>query len=195
MADFDLSGFNLFGGDTPDIGSSIPSTGFNLGSGGGGGDFSKMFGGGLDFNLGGANTKLPTDWLSNFTNTLTPGVSAPMPGGGNGGGGTDWLSSITSGLDKYLNPVAGLAKAVTPLVGLGAAGAGIGNAVQGMRQGGQAQQAVKQAMNTERDISRAALPAATNLVNAGSTAMLGGPLPAGLQAEVDDFKRRSKAEI
>jgi hypothetical protein len=196
MADFDLGGFTsaLFGGDTPNIGESIPSGGFNLGDLGlGGSGSSSLPGGGLNFNLGGSAGLPMNDWLSSFEKSLTPGVSSPMPGNNNNGG--DWFSNISKGLDKYMTPVAGLAKAISPLVGLGTAGAGIGNAIMGMQQGRQGQQAVQQAMGTERDISRAALPAATNLVNAGSTAMLGGPLTPGIQAQVDDFKRRSKAEI
>jgi hypothetical protein len=164
MADFELGGFSLGGGDTPDIGSSIPGAGLNFGGNSG--------------SLG-----VP-DWLSSFNS-----------GAGSGGGDSSWLGSFTSGLDKVMSPISSVAKSISPILGLGASGLGIANSVNAMKQAGQNQQMQKQAMGTERDISRAALPAATNLVNAGSTAMLGGPLPSGIQAQVDDFKRKSMAEI
>src|ERR1043166_1648917 len=161
MADFDLGGFSLGGGDTPDIGSSIPGAGLNFGGNSG--------------SLG-----VP-DWLQNFSS------GAPND--------TSWLSSFTSGLDKVMSPISSVAKSVAPILGVGSSALGIANSVNTMKGAGQTQQAQKQAMGTERDISRAALPAATNLVNAGSTAMLGGPLPSGIQAQVDDFKRKGMAEV
>jgi hypothetical protein len=152
---------------------------------------------------GGFEAPAPSLNLSDFTPQYGPAFTGstmqdilqaggtPTPDAGGGG----WLSNLTGGLGKIMSPVADVAKSASPLFGLGSAGASIANSIMGMKQGAQAQKATQQAMGTQRDISRAALPSATALTQEGATAMLGGPLPPGIQAQVDDFKRKSKAEI
>ena len=183
---FDLGNFSLFGGDTPDLGASIPSSGFNLYGAGG------APGGGFDWgalNLGGGGAKLDTSGMpSPATGGFDLGAPAPNAGGG-------WWNNLGGGLNKTMDFIGSAAKPVSQIAGLGTAGVGIANAIMGMQQGRQMSEAQKQAMGTQRQISNAVLPSATQLTQGGASAMLGGPLPPGLQAQVDDFKRKSKAEI
>jgi hypothetical protein len=161
--------------DFPDLGVGggfeAPAPSLNLG------DFAPQYG--------------PAFTGSTLSDVLQAGGTPAQGGGGEGG----WWSNLTGGLGKMLDPVASAAKAISPIAGLGAAGAGIAGSIMGMKQGGQARAAQQQAMGTQRDVSRAVLPSATALTQEGAAAMLGGPLPSGIQAQVDDFKRKSKAEI
>ena len=181
MADFpDLGGFSLTGGDTPDIGSSIPSGGFSFG---GGSIPSSIPGAGLSFGGGGLDASgIPAGGFD------TSGISAPSGGGG-------WWDNLSGGLGKAIDPVLGFAKAAAPFAQLGTAGAGIANSIMGMQQGAQANKALGQSMRTQRDIAGAALPEATKLTTAGGEAMLGGPLPPGIEAQVNDWKQRTRAEM
>ena len=176
-----MADFSLFGGDTPDIGASVPSGGFNLfgGDTGGGLGLGSVSPGAYSL-FGGTGQPAPA-----LDTTMTQG---PAPA-------TGWLANLTGGLDKIMSPVAGVAKAVTPLAGLASSGLGIANAISGMSQGAQAQRQLGQASRTQREIAATQLPQAEALTAAGSNAMLGGPLPSGLQAMVDDYKKRSKAQI
>jgi hypothetical protein len=174
----DLGSFNLFGGDTPST-PSVPSGGFDLfGAGGGGGVPTGSYG------LGAGS--LDTSGI--------PGGSleAGAPSGGGSGG---WFGNLMGGLGKTLDPIAGFAKNIGPIAQLGTAGAGIASSIMGMNQGAKANQALGQSMQTQRDISRAVLPEATKLTTAGGEAMLGGPLPEGIQAQVDAWKQKATAEM
>lgn len=175
MADgLDLGSFNLFGGDTGGGAPSIPSGGFNL-SGIESPSFPSLPG--LNFGGGSGDINVP---------------ASPTPDIGGGGG---WFGNLMGGLGKTLDPLAGFAKSIGPLAQLGTAGAGIANSIMGMQQGAQANRGLNQAMRTQRDIAGAALPEATKLTAAGGEAMLGGPLPAGIQAQVDAWKQKATAEI
>jgi hypothetical protein len=171
----------LFGGDSGGGAPSIPSGGFNLsgieapsGISPQGLNLGTYGGGGADVNL--------------------PGVPTSPDSGGGG-----WFSNLMGGLGKTLSPVGDFAKSAFPYIGdiakLGAAGAGIGSSILGMQQGGKANQALDQSMRTQRQIAGAALPEATKLTAAGGEAMLGGPIPPGIQAEVDAWKQKASAEI
>lgn len=127
----------------------------------------------------------------------TPSLDA-WAGGGAGSAtptGSNWWADLTGGLNKFLGNAGSFAKTIGPIAQLGATGAGIGASIMGMKQAGQNQQLQRQAMNTQRDISRAVLPSATNLTEQGASAMLGGPLAPGIQAEVDAWKQKAQAEI
>lgn len=191
MADF-LGDFG-----TPDVSAPIPSapdmgTGFNFGSGGG----------------------FPTSILNQWGGGELPGGGASIPsfGGGTGVpdlGGTDWFGKLTGGLSKLwsgtkslgsdlISPTGAEGKGPTPLssiLGIGATGLGAANSIMGMRQAGTNAAMQRQAMGTQRDISRAVMPSATELTQQGASMMLGGPLSSGIQAQVDDFKRKATAEI
>ncbi len=177
MADFDFSSFL---GETPGVSASEyvapPSSSFGIP-------------GVQDLNttlFGPAFTGNRTADVLQAGGTLS---ESGVPQGGN------WWDRMTSGLGGILGDVAGGAKAIGPLAGLAGTGAGIANSIMGMRQAGQSQAAQRQAMGTQRDISKAVLPSATALTEQGASAMLGGPLPSGIQAQVDDYKRRSMAQI
>ncbi|HXJ75536.1 MAG TPA: hypothetical protein VNM37_21955, partial [Candidatus Dormibacteraeota bacterium] len=81
---FDSGGFSLFGGDTPDFGTSYDF----------GGDVGSLYGGGSDlmgqFSLGGPSTLFDTSGLGGGAMGGTNGLNLTMPGGGGGlpmGGG------------------------------------------------------------------------------------------------------------
>jgi hypothetical protein len=142
-----------------------------------------------NFTGSGGLANILSQWGMGGAGSALPGTPAAPTGGG------DWFSGLTKGLDKYLSPVAGLAKTISPLAGIASTGLGAAGSIMNMQRGATANRAMTQAMGTERQISQAALPEATKLTAAGGEAMLGGPIPEGIQAQVDAWKQKAQAEI
>ena len=162
----------LFGGDTGG-GGTPSSSGFNLSGIEGPSGISPQ-----GFNLGGGAADINL-----------PGVPSSPEGGGG------WWGNLMGGLGKAVDPLTSFARGIAPVAGLAQTGLGAASSIMGMRQGAQANKALEQSMHTQRDIAGAALPEATKLTAAGGEAMLGGPLPPGITAQVDAWKQKATAEI
>jgi hypothetical protein len=127
-------------------------------------------------------------WDSLFGDKQAPAV--PAEGAAPAGTG-NWFDTIMGGISK----TGGVLKAADPLLRLGATGLGAVSSIQNMRRGAQEN---KTASELRGDVRRFATPMAEQgsaLATAGSSALLGGPLPAGLQAQVDQYRQALLAKL
>jgi len=101
------------------------------------------------------------------------------------GGGFDWGSlfkTIGSG-------VADFSRVAAPALGLGIGLTGAVRGVQAASEAGKQQNILHEAQKQEQRIAEPAANYAAAVIPAAQTAVLGGPLPPGLEAQVDKFRR------
>jgi hypothetical protein len=108
-----------------------------------------------------------------------PAASAPSPGFG------DWLTRFAGGAADVLS---GAPKWLDPALKLGATGLGAASSIMGMQRGAEQNQMLRDEQRRLASIAGPAAAAGGSLTAAGSAALTGGPLPAGLEAMVDKFK-------
>ncbi len=89
------------------------------------------------------------------------------------------------------NPLGSLQKGL----GLGAGALGAWNAWKQSQNSGKQQGVVERSQRQMEGMGAAGAGAATTLIPAGSAAMLGGPLPPGLQAEADMWKADAQQRV
>jgi hypothetical protein len=209
MADFDLGGFD-FGGAVDLGGSDMNALANTLAAGNYNFDPSSIGplpGLGETFN---ANAINPAGY--NFTSPGGPGpgvtpnldpsgysLGAGGGVGGGGGGGLD-LGKWGTGALKFLGldnatTLPGILKGAAPLAQLGMTGVGLARMGQAAAQQGQQQKILDTAQKTEQAIARPAAHYAETILPAAESAMLGGPLPPGLQAQVDQWKQQQTAKF
>lgn len=115
-----------------------------------------------------------------------PGAAASAPTGGGGGGG--WYQDIMGGLGSA-------AKAITPLVGLGTAGLGLYSGIKGMQEAADLKEQNQAALARQRQVADTALGSGTALTTAGTSALMGGPLPEGLEAQAKQWEDAYRAQV
>jgi hypothetical protein len=130
-----------------------------------------------------------------FSGLADPSASIGSVGGlnaGYGGGGGDWFSNLFGSGGSNLNSILG---GVNNLAKLGVTGLGAASAIQGMGQGATQNKMALQSERGLRGIGTEFQQSALPLMTAGSSAMLGGSLPPGLQQQVEDYKRTAKGQL
>lgn len=157
--------------------------------GGGFGDFglSEFAGGLTDLPIGGLPSSMPLPDFSGAGNfdvgtSLPPswmGADVGAPGGGDGG-----------------SPISGFIRDAMPFVGnalrLGVGGLGAYAGIQGLNRAGQQQGVLDRAQRTSEAAAAPGVAAAGKLIPAGTAALMGGPLPPELEAQVNTFINNAK---
>lgn len=133
-------------------------------------DFSFASGGNFFPGEGGA---------SNPFASVGPTAGGAAPGGDGGGAG---IGSALSGFAKDALPFLRL--------GTGVLGAGVG--INALNSAGKQQAAMDRAQRTSEAAAAPGVAAAGQLIPAGTQAMLGGPLPPELEAQVNQFVNNAR---
>jgi hypothetical protein len=156
-----------------------------------GGDLSGLFGGtsGLQdiasqsFNVGNLDlsglTGGGTGSLGLNTSFDMTGLGQPAPSSG-----FDWGGALKTGLG-----------AIGPLAQLGLTGMGIAGGIQGMKQGAQQNDILRAAQKQQQQTAQPAADAGSQLTAAGTSAMLGGPLPPELESQVQQKIAEMRAQL
>ena len=107
---------------------------------------------------------------------------------GTGSGGGSWWGDIMSSVGKG-------AQIATPLLGLGATGLGLYSGIKGMQQAAETRKENQQANEIQRQAATSALGSGQSLTSAGTSAMMGGPLPEGLEAQAQQWEDAYRAQV
>lgn len=158
------------------------------------GDIGNLFGGGG----GGSNL----DWLSPG-NLFGSGVpTAPMEGIPTGSLGAGSLAAPdfsaatgAGGGGGFLDTAAGFAKGIAPWAGLGLTGMGIASGIKGQQQGADQYKLLQKAQQFQQQTAAPAAAAGSALTSAGQQAMLGGPLPPQMEAQVQAWGEQARAQL
>ncbi len=123
----------------------------------------------------------------------------PTVGGGDMAGyyGSSWapMSSVPGGGGgSWLDTLSGYANQAMPFLRLGTQGLGAFAGIEGMMQAGRQNKYMQQAQKTAQQAAAPALAAQQALLPAGTSAMLGGALPPGLEAQVNQWANGAKAQ-
>jgi len=149
-----------------------------FGGGGGGGSPAIPTYGSMDTGVSGVQADAP--YTSAFTGT---GAPTPPAGAGSGGGflGGGGLNDVLTGIG--------------PALRLATTGAGIGSSIYGLTQAAGQRKQLEQQQKQQAATAAPAAAAGQQLTSAGSQALLGGPLPAQLESQVDQFKANARMKI
>lgn len=126
----------------------------------------------------------------------SPSVSPSA--GDAGGSGDGWFTKMMSGASGLVDKAGGLGgilNTVGSAAKLGTTALGGMAAIQNMQQGAAAN---KQAKRLTQNVVNTAQPLATTgamLSGSGASALMGGALPSGLQAQVDEYKQQLVGQL
>lgn len=137
------------------------------------------------FASGGGSYTVPgaSDWSFSMPNTITaPTAPSPQTGGGS------WWSDVMGGLGN-------VARAAAPALGLATSGMGLYAGIKGMQDAAEQKQQLHRANQTQEAAGNSALSSGQQLTTAGTQAMMGGPLPAGLEAQAKQYEDSLRAQI
>jgi hypothetical protein len=140
--------------------------------------------------FGGADSSMPSSNIDalNGVGYGTSAMSAPASAGMTGGGGGSWFSDLMGGVGAG-------ARAVTPLLGIGTAGLGLYSGIKGMQDAADMKEQNRESMDMQRSAASTALGSGSALTNAGTAAMMGGPLPEGLEAQAQQWEDAYRAQV
>jgi hypothetical protein len=105
-----------------------------------------------------------------------------------GGAGGSWFADIMSGLGTA-------SKAAIPLIGLGTTGLGLYSGIKGMQEAANIKERNEAAFEQQQQAAQTALGSGTALTTAGTSAMMGGPLPEGLEAQAQQWEDAYRAQV
>src|SRR5262245_33724378 len=121
--------------------------------------------------------------ISSYLPSSTPAADPTAMSGPIGGGG------------GFLGDLSGYAKQVLPFLQLGTQGLGAYTGIQGMLQAGKHNQFLTSAQQTAQGAAAPALAAGQQLIPAGTSALMGGNLPPGLEATVNNWKNSWRQQL
>lgn len=129
----------------------------------------------------------------NMTRAMPPTSGGEVLGlpGVTGQGGNSWMDAL-SGVGSRLG---GAASAALPWVKLGATGAGIWGGVEAGNRASEQADIMKRAQERTAAASGPAVSAASALVPAGTSAVMGGPLPPQLETQAAQYERDLRARL
>lgn len=144
---------------------------------------TSLFGSGPSL-YGGETASLPGS-TTGFDTSGIPALTTTTPTAGAGG---DWFSSLMSGLGTA-------ARGAGPVLGLGTAGLGLYSGIKGMQEAANLKEQNQESIQTQRQAANTALGSGQTLTNAGTSAMMGGPLPEGLEADAQQWEDSYRAQV
>jgi hypothetical protein len=128
------------------------------------------------------------DWFSGVFSGGSGPEQLAGPGAGAVGSGGSWWSDALAGIGK-------VAQAAAPVASIGANALGAYSGMKAAEQGAKAQKLQERSWEAQQQAMAPMLRAGAGLTEAGFQGVMGGALPDGLEAQVEDWKRRSMAQL
>lgn len=151
-----------------------------------------------DFDFGGALGDFGGDFGGGIGTLPDLGLTAPNLATtiGDAGSGFRDLAGFTGDTkpDGAGFNLGKIAEGALPFVKAGIGAGGLYAGIKGLDYAGQQQKVLQEAEKTSAAAAAPGIAAAQQLIPAGTSAVLGGPLPPALEAQVEQFKANEKAK-
>jgi hypothetical protein len=94
-----------------------------------------------------------------------------------------------------MNSIGSVSRMAAPIIGLGTAGLGLYSGIKGMKEAANIREQNEEALQTQRSAAQTALGSGQQLTTAGTSALMGGPLPGGLEEQAKQYEDALRAQV